>query len=595
MIYLRKDQATKKLVHSRLIYLMGIIAVSFFILLMRIGYLQILRGDYFRACALENSIQLIPISAPRGMIFDRHGEILVKSRPLFNVAIIRGKLNQEMLNKTCAGLVRILDLPELELKEKILKARNYPFRPAIMAKDVDIDKVAMIEENKFNLPGVIIQAEPFRTYVHGELAAHVLGYLGEIGPRELTKLSKKGYEAGDVVGKFGLEKFYDQYLRGEEGGRQIEVNARGERLRSLGLRYPIEGRNLTLTIDKGIQMKAEEVLGENRGVVVVMEVASGEILALVSSPGFDPNLFLASNKAPQLTALLKDPLCPFLSRTTQAQYPPGSLFKIIVALAALEGGLVDPRTSIYCPGHWYLGNHEFKCWNQEGHGRVDLISAITHSCNVFFYQLGQKVGVKRLSHFAQLFGLGEESGIDLLGEKGGLVPTPDWKRRTLGDRWYSGDTVNLSIGQSFILVTPLQMAGLMGAVANGGRLYRPHLVKEIRTSSGKPVTSFGPELRREIHLSKYSLRLLRQGLEGVVREGTGQASYLSGLKVAGKTGTAENPHGKNHAWFASYAPAENPRVAIVVLVEHGGMGGGVAAPMARPILEEIFSLDKNDG
>lgn len=586
MIYLRKSREAEKLVHKHLVGLMWLFVILFFILLMRVGSLQILQGGYFRSRASENCIQLIPIPAPRGLILDRRGEVLVKNRPSFNVAIIRGRLSEETLSKTCQDISRILDLPESKLKER-LPARNQPFMPSVLTRDVDIDKVVMIEENRLDLPGVFIQTEPLRTYVEG-VACHLLGYLGRINPKELAELGEQGYEARDIIGKCGVERFYDQYLRGRGGGSQYEVDVRGNRLRSLGLKRPLAGRDLILTIDKQIQMKAEEALGENSGAVVVMDVTSGEVLALVSRPGFDPNLFLRKGCYPQIETLLKDPLSPFLNRAIAAQYPPGSLFKIVVSLAALDGGLIDSKRGIDCPGFWDLGGRRFKCWKEGGHGRVDITPAITHSCNTFFYQLGLKVGEKGLIDLARLLGLGEKTGIDLSGEKEGFLPSPAWKKRVYNGDWYGGDTVNLSIGQGFIFVTPLQMASLLAAVANGGRLFQPHLVKGISSSPGEPAILFQPHLRRKIHLSKYSLSILHQGLEGVVMEGTGQAAYLSSLKIAGKTGTAQSPRGKDHAWFAGFAPADDPKMVVVVLVEHGGGGGGMAAPIARSILEEIF-------
>jgi len=588
MIYLRKNLAAKKFVRTRLINLLEIILLLFCILIVRIAHLQILQGNHFRTRALQNSIQLIPIPAPRGMIFDRHGETLVKNRLSFNVGIVRGRLDEVSLEKTRLGLNRILGLPLSELKERFTEAKKSPFTPVIVAKNIDIDKVTAVEESRLNLPGVIIQVEPSRAYVFGDLACHLLGYVGEINTRELARLSKEGYEIRDIIGKSGLEKFYDRELRGKKGGKQVEVNVRGEKLRVLGLKPPIGGNNLVLTIDKEIQMKAEEALGENKGAVVVMEIDSGEILALASKPGFDPNLFVLGKKT-ELERLLMDPSFPFLNRTIQAQYPPGSIFKIVVTLAALENNLVNPKRTITCPGYYSVGGRNFRCWREGGHGSVELMAAIANSCNVYYYQLGLRVGAERSIHFAKLLGLGEGRGVDLPEEKPGFLPIPVWKKKTQNCEWYTGDTLNLTIGQGLVLTTPLQIASMLGAVANDGQLYRPYLVKKILTSDGELVTSFPPQLQSRIPISSQgTLRFLRQGLEGVVREGTGRASRLADLRVGGKTGTAQTSRGKSHAWFACFAPVESPKVVIVVLVEHGGTGGSVAAPIAQVLLKEVF-------
>lgn len=588
MEFVRKDERGRAVLHHRLIRLEIFMISLLILLLLNVGYLQFIQGEYFQDCASKNSIQLIPEPAPRGLILDCKGRILATNRPSFDVGIIQGILDEELLLETSKRVAKILDIQETTLKEALMRRRSHQFRPTIVARDVPIEKVMMVEERMLDLPGVVIQAQPLRFLPSGGPVSHILGYIGQISPEELSRMAKDGYIAGDIVGKSGIEKIYDRHLRGEEGGRQVEVDVRGRVLRVLGSKAPLKGKTLLLTIDKEVQLLAHEALGSLNGAIVVMDVKSGDILALLSKPDFDPNLFASFHDGSRLGALFNDPSSPFLNRSIQGLYPPGSLFKIIVTLAALEKGVIDPSKTLFCPGHYLLGGNEFRCWKEDGHGYVNLIEAITHSCNVYFYQVGMMVGVESLVHFARLLGLGRRTGIELLGEETGFVPTPTWKRKVYHTPWYPGDTVNLSIGQSYIQVTPIQMARLMAILANGGKLYRPKILKEIQDQEGRTVMVGQPVVEREVRLSRKTMSILIKGLRGVVDEGTGRAARVSGIGVAGKTGTAQNPHGKDHAWFICFAPLEDPKVAIAVLVEHGGMGGGVAAPIAGKILKGIF-------
>lgn len=587
MEFPRKDEVGEREFHRRLTRLTAIIGSFLLMILIKIGYMQFIQGKHFQERASKNSIQLIHEPAPRGLILDCKGRVLATNRPSFNVGIIQGILDNEVLEDISWKIKNILPIEDGVVKKRLREGEIHPFRPTIVARDIDIDKVVMIEERMLNLPGVVIQAQPVRFYPLGELASHILGYTGQISQRELVQMAKEGYRRGNIIGKSGVEKAYDRYLIGKEGGKQVEVDVSGRVLRVINSIDPVIGKTVVLTIDKEIQSLAYEALGKWNGAVVVMDVNGGGILALVSKPGFDPNLF-SSYPTTELVGLLKDFASPLLNRGIQGTYQPGSLFKIIVTLAALEDGVIDPSTTFFCPGYYLVGRKGFRCWEKGGHGRVDLVRAITHSCNVYFYQLGMKVGVERMAHFAKLFGLGERTGIELVGEEKGLIPTPAWKENLHQERWYPGDTVNLSIGQGYIKVTPIQIANLMATLANGGRVYRPHLLKEIREGDGRPIMIYRPKIEREFRISNQTMEVLKMDLEMVVSKGTGRGAWLDGVKVAGKTGTAQNPHGEDHAWFACFAPLDCPRVAVVVLVEHGGMGGAVAAPIAGKILKGIF-------
>lgn len=518
------------------------------------------------------------------MILDRHGGIMAIDEPSFDISIVQLGLSKEEIDKSLQNLSNLLKIDIEEAKEKINNKRTRPFEPVVIVHDVDRTALAKVAERTPDLPGIIIQVTPKRYYIYGELCAHILGYLGEINQQELK--TRRNYKWGEWIGKSGIERVYDSYLKGTNGGKQIEVDVRGRQLRVLGEKEPIPGNNLILSIDMNIQQIAYDALGDNCGSVVVINPKKGEILAMVNKPGFDPNMFLHRLTASQAKLLFSDPRYPLLNRAIQAQYSPGSAFKIVVATAALENNVVQQEDIIECIGVYELGKQKFTCFQRERHGTVDFVDAVAHSCNVYFYQLGYKLGVSRINEFAKKFGFGKPTGIDLPSEKGGLLPTPGWKEKVFGTDWYTGDTINLSIGQGYILVTPLQIANLLAIVANGGYVYRPHLVTKIIDPSGKE-TVINPDILDIVPISVKTKELLHRALEEVVVRGTGQKAKLAGIRIAGKTGTAQNPQGEDHAWFVCFAPVDDPVVAISVIVEHGGKGGAVAAPIAKRILEYI--------
>ncbi|MFH1860987.1 MAG: penicillin-binding protein 2 [bacterium] len=569
---------------QRLMAIAMMVLILFSILMLRIGYLQIIKGGYFRNISENNRIRLIPITASRGMIFDRNGEILAIDEPSFDISIIQLGLRKNDIEQSLLNLSRLLDIDIEKARNNIKKKHNRPFEPAVIISDVDRITLAKVAERTPDLPGVIIQVTPKRNYIHGELCAHVLGYLGEINQKELKV--RKNYKSGEWLGKSGIESVYDNYLKGTNGGKQIEVDVRGRQLQVLGVKEPMPGNNLFLSIDMKMQQIAYDALENNCGAVVVVNPQNGELLACVSKPSFDANMFLHRMSGSQATTLFTDPRHPLLNRTIQAQYSPGSVFKIVVATAALENNVICPEDTIDCSGVYEIGKQKFSCFQKERHGVIEFIDAVTMSCNVYFYQLGYKLGVSRINEFAKKFGFGKPTGIDLPSEKIGLIPTPAWKKRIFETDWYTGDTINLSIGQGYALVTPLQMANLLAIVANGGRVYRPHLVTKMISSSGK-VMNFNPDILDIVPISVKSKDVLHAALENAVLRGTGQKAMIWDMRVAGKTGTAQNPQGDDHAWFVCFAPVEDPRVAIAVIVEHGGKGGAISAPIARKILQYI--------
>lgn len=578
----------KKEFRKRILVITIFIFLSFLILLGRLWVLEVIQGEKFSTLAENNSIRLLLSRAPRGIIYDRKGKILAKSRPSFSVTIYPWNLSQEDLAKSIRALSPIIKIKEEKIYQSIEEC-NRPFSSIPSREDADLETATKILERKVELAGVDLQVQPLRYYPDGELLASVLGHLGEIDKNQLKALRSKAYRLGERIGQDGVERVYDQYLRGEDGGWQIQVNNRGQRVGVIGYKEPLPGNDLILTINKELQRVAWDSLEGRPGAIVVLDPNNGEILSLVSSPAYNPNLFARFLSKEEWLSLKKDPLHPLTNRATQGQYAPGSAFKVITAIASLERGISrDKRFS--CSGAFPFKDRVFRCWKEEGHGTLNLKEAIIHSCDIYFYQLGLETGVDNIVDFAQRFGLGKASGIDLFEEGKGLLPHRRWREDSLNRKWFEGDTVNLSIGQGYLLVTPLQMANLIGAIANGGSLYRPYLVKRVLSPEGEVIRETRPRLMGEVRLRKENLDFLRESLFGVVNElGTGWRARIEGIEVAGKTGTAENPLGEDHAWFIGFAPYKEPEIALVVLIEHGGMGGEAAAPIAKKIFEAYFA------
>ena len=565
------------------------------VLIGRAGYLQIYEGDYYAALAEGNRIRIIPSMAPRGTFYDRNGNLLVQNRPGFTVSLL--PLTAPISDDVIARLSELVKVPVPKIKEKI--AAHSGFDPIRIKADVTPDIVTIIEEQKSNYPGVVIEGQPIRDYTNKQEAAHTYGYVSEINDMELEKLKDQGYKSGDIIGKFGLEKIYDKELRGENGGQQVEVDVSGKPVQIIGKKDPIPGDDLYLTIDEGLQTAAEKAVDEqlklihaNAAAAVAMNPQTGEILAIVSRPAFDPNLFAHGISTKDWNALNNNPYHPMDNKAITGEYPPGSTFKIVTGTAALTEGVVSPEELINDTGrHWIIpkGNAE-----GEALGLINFRQAMAHSDNVYFYEMGNRLGIDRLEKYARMFGLGKTTGIDLPYEASGLVANRKYKELNFEDgEWYLSETFDAAIGQGFNLVTPLQAAMLMGEIAADGKRFRPHVVQRIVGPDGKTVKEFKPELLSTLDVTPSVLKLVQDGLHDVTKYGTAASSFQGfNIDIAGKTGTAENPHGRDHGWFVAYGPFDNPTIVVAVIVEQGGFGSQSAVPIGRKILEAAFGVNQ---
>lgn len=580
---------------QRIKIITGIFLCAFVLIMIRVGWLQIIQGERFNQLSQSSRLRLIPLPNPRGLIRGREGEIIADNTASFSVGIIPENLDrkEEVLGK----LKKVLPGLNIELsREKIEKAPN-PFRPVVLKEGVNLSKVTYLLEREQEFPSVVILAQPVRNYPQEKLFGNVVGYLGEINKKELKKASPSlGVESGDLVGKTGIEKMYNSYLQGEKGGKQVEVDAHGRALKVISEKAPIPGDTAYLTIDVNMQKIAREQMGERKGVVLIANPHTGQILTMLSLPSFNPNLFARGISEEKWTDISKNPGDPIVNRATRGEYPPASTFKIILVAAALEEGKITPASTFRCSGSYKVGNRFFKCWKEEGHGRLDLKEALIHSCDVYFYQLGLKLGVKDIIKYARLFGLGKPTGVDLPSEKKGLLPTPDWKKETYKESWYPGDTANLSIGQGYILTTPIQMLNVINVVANGGYSLRPYLLAKIVNSEDDVILQHFPGRLDKVPLSNSTLTFLREALRGIVKEGTGWRAENKIVKIAGKTGTVQIAEDKNpHNWFIGYAPADDPTLSIVVLVENREEDISIAPQIAGKILSKVFKHTQEEG
>jgi len=574
------------LFERRLTVLLAVIAAAFVVLAIRLWQVQIVQGEYFLRLSEENRLRVTSVAAPRGLIEDRRGRPVVLNRPAFTVSVLPMEMRHP--EQVIPEVVRTLGLDPAEAAARIAAGRDRPFQPVRLRRDVPKEIVAAIEENRMDLPGVMVEVEPVREYPLGPLGVHLLGYLGEISDRDLDALRAQGYEAGDLIGKDGVERIYDRQLRGRNGQIQAEVDAQGRPLRVLATTPAEPGNTVRLGLDLDLQRVAEEALGTRVGALVAMDPRDGSIVALVSHPAFDPNLFATSITAANWTQLVQDPAQPLLDRAIQGGYPMGSVFKVVTATAALELGIVGADSRFYCPGYYNLGGRIFH--DHEAHGNLNFLEGIAQSCNVVFWTVARPVGPERLGEFARMYGLGQKTGIDLVQESTGIIPDPAWKIRTIREPWYAGDTLNTAVGQGFTLATPLQVARMLAAVANGGTVVTPHVVTEVRSPKGRVLLRIAPPAGGQVRIRPQTLSVLRAGLAAVVTHGTAASIQIPGLAVAGKTGTAENPHGKPHAWFAGYAPIDSPQLVVVALVENVGFGAEFAAPIVQRVFEAAFGL-----
>jgi penicillin-binding protein 2 len=542
--------------------------------------LSVLKGNKFKELSNKNCIRILPQPGARGKIFDRKARVIVDNYLTYDVLIL--SQNKEETDRTLSRVSQLLKLDLNEIKKKFRAGYSASFLPVCIIENVDIKKAIALEELKFDSPGIIIQARPLRHYPYNRLASHLLGYLNEIDLWRLNKLSDYGYNVKDIVGYGGIEEKYDYFLRQQEGIFSVEVNHRGKFVRVLGYKPPQNGRDIQLTIDLEIQKIVEANLNGRDGSVVIMDPNTGEIIAMASYPDFNPAVFV-ERKGEDLLKTFGASKESFLNRAISGIYPPGSIFKNIVAVAALESSKINFSTTFFCPGKMAIGNREFACWNT--HHEQDLIGALAHSCDVFFYSSGLRLGGQGIYDYAIKFGLAHPTDIDLPYEAKGFVPSPLWKRIHKLQNWFDGDTANFSIGQGDLMVTPIQMARMIAVFANDGWLVNPFVAKNI---SGYDITSYHRKSIK-VPFKERNIRRVCEGLRKVVTDRDGTANVLStvGISVAGKTGTVQVPHGQSHAWFAGYFPYELPKYVICVMLEHGG-SGSASVSLAKQIIERMI-------
>ena len=569
----------------RIRFIKGVIIFFFVALGLSLFYIQCIQGYHYSELSQKNRIRLVPLLAPRGNIYDRTGRLLAGSRLAFDCTIIPQEFDvSEEKMRELAGL---LGMEASSLKRIIAEDAVAPFIPLVLRKDIGKDTAIAISERGVDFPGLVIQTYPTRHYPNRVTGSHVVGYLGKISEGELEALREYGYEPMDLVGRGGLEFFYDDYLKGENGGMQVEVDARGRELRVLGVKEPERGKDIMVSLDLELQGFIDNLMEGSKGAVMIMSSTTGEMLSLVNKPDFDPNIFISSSRSSVISELLSRRDYPLVNRSISGTYPPGSAFKVVTASAALDLGLLDRDEQLECEGHYEVGYRRFNCWKRSGHKMQNIVEGIKNSCNVFFYKTGRRVGVDSLSDYAAQYGFGARSGIDLPYEAEGVVPTRSWKQRNIKESWYEGDTLNLAIGQGYLLVTPIQVLCMINALATEGQLIRPFLAKEIE---GVEVYS---DDRKWLNISGDVFRTVKEGTRSAVNgeHGTAGAARVDGLDIAGKTGTAQAGPEGTHAWFAGYSPSDRPRISLVIFLEYGGKGGDRPCKMAARIFEKLAELD----
>jgi penicillin-binding protein 2 len=569
-----------------------IIIIIFSLFSFRLWQLQILKGKDYRKIDEQNRLRVLNIPAPRGIIYDRNGRALVKNIPSFDIEVLREDMPGD--RESLSVLAKLVGMKYDSIVSKLKKEASRPFKPVVLKEDVSFREVAKVEARKVDFPGLQINVVAGREYIYSHSASHLLGYLGSPGTALLNTPEYSGVPPESFVGKFGVEKIHDTTLIGKSGKKIIEVDALGNIMKVVRIQRPVKGKDIKLTIDIDLQIEAEKSLKGKAGAVVALKPDTGEILVLASAPTFDPNVFVRGIKNRDWRRLVKDPKKPLLNRAIQSQYPPGSTFKIITAIAALEEGIVDKDTSYHCSGSLYFGRR-FGCWKADGHGDVNLHRAIVESCDVYFYEIAKQFQIDKLTRYAFGYGLGKKTGVRIEGEAEGIVPTTAWKLQTRNERWFTGETLNTVIGQGYVSATPIQIASMMAAVVNGGKLYEPYLLAGSDQKGS---------MRSTIDIRPEHIEIIREALMGVVNDekGTGKIAFSDMVSMGGKTGTTQVIGGtskeknipekfRDHAWFVAFAPAVNPQIAVSVFVEHGGHGSTGAAPIARSIIEAYYKQD----
>ncbi len=587
---------------NRLGVLQGTIALAFALLAIGFWVFQVAQHNKFEEMAENNHMRQLPLPAPRGVLFDRHGTILVENQYTYNIALVREQ--SKNLDETLRVLAMATGVDEAQLRETVNRQRKEPsYRPIVLIENATRAQLIAFSARKYELPGIIREEVPTRKYPAEDMAAHLFGYVGEVSEAQLARPDYQGIESGAKVGQAGVEQAYNRLLMGKDGAREVVVNSLGREIEEAKKRPPSEGRRLQLTIDADIQRATEEGFrhfGYNGG-AVILDPRTGEVLSLVSLPAYDPNSFAVGLDLATWRSLNTDKLKPLQNRVLQGRYSPGSTFKIATAIAALEEGVVTPETTVFCPGGANFYGRFFKCWQAGGHGTVSMRTALEKSCNTYFYTVGNMLGVDRIHKWASLLGLGERSGIDLPNELKGLVPSTEWKQREMKEKWYAGETISVSIGQGAVSVTPLSMAVMMMVVANGGTRFTPHVLKAVDEGEGlKPVPA--PPPQSVVKMKQSTIDAVHDGLWLVVNgAGTGGRGKIPGYDVAGKTGTSQvvSNQGKaavartgmdvrDHGWFVFFAPHDKPEIAGVIFAEHAEHGY-LGAPIAKYAMETYFA------
>ncbi|MBT6324578.1 MAG: penicillin-binding protein 2 [Bdellovibrionales bacterium] len=610
---MQKEDDLVKLHSGRAAIIGNLILFAFLILFIRLWYLQIYRGDIFHLYSVENLLRKEVVKAPRGMIFSRNNNLLVHNVPRFDAIIIPQYLKNK--NESLKKVAKVLDMPLTSIQKIIKKNSGQArYRPILLKKNISKKEVSIIETESYKMPGVMVDTFIGREYALNESGAHLIGYISEISPSQLPKYRKRdnySYKQGDFIGKTGVEEQLDLDLRGFDGHQYMEVDAYGRMRRLLGSNYLFKGinnknaqvgNNIRLTIDQDLQKTAFNSLGDKVGSVVMLDIHNGDVLAMASTPSFDPTKVSRGLTHKYWNSLITNPAKPMIYKAIQEHYAPGSTFKVITSIAALEEGIISENTKFNCPGFYKLGNRKFHCWKRHGHGEVSVTEAIRESCDVFFYMVALKLDIDTLAQYAKAYGFGSKTGIKIPREISGLIPNRDWKLKRTGEKWQKGETLSCVIGQSFVLSTPLQLALSYAAIANEGSLYRPKLVKDIFSNSGEIISSNNTVLMSKLNISKKTLKIVKEAMRQVVNNRKGTAWWYKGegIRMAGKTGTSQvrsmssaelfskceerEYKSRHHAIFSAFAPYDNPKVAISVVVEHGCHGSSAAAPVARDVI-----------
>ena len=604
-----QDYYEARRLNVRILVIQALLGAVLVVYLLAFWYLQVVKVDHYRRLSDSNRLRRVTIMPLRGVIKDSENRVLANSRIAFNIRLDREKVPE--MQAFLPRLAGILGIPETTLRERLAKYRGRPaFEPVILKEDVDLAEAAYIESRRLELPMLSVEVESRRNYLYGPLAAHALGYVGEVSEDQIKADPSAAYDLGEIVGKAGVEKQYDSGLKGVKGWKQVVVNSFGREIQEIEEgRKSNPGRALRLSIDLDLQRALEEAYADEAGSAVFLDPHSGAVLAMISRPAFDSNVFSRRFSQDTWEALVRDPRHPLQNRVSLSKFAPGSVFKIVMSIAALEEGIATPARADHCTGSWRFGDKTFQCWaiRKGGHGYLKMREAIIQSCNVYFYRLGNEMGIDRISKWAHRFGFGEPTGIDLPHEEAGTVPDPEWKKRAnpRDPVWHPGETISVSIGQGALEVTPIQMAVFAAAIGNGGTLYRPHLVVSREVREGVEEDEHQDYVVRRIDMKAKTLEVIKDAMWGVVNdEGTGGRARIAGRDICAKTGTAQvfkasrdvdadklPKERRDHAWFVGFAPRDDPKIAWAVFVQNGGHGGTTAAPIARAVLERFFGKE----